>query len=242
MYRIGSLRKTDTKWYTELGLRWDISSINIFGVNVSFDASKYHQLNYEDIVKKITATIGAWKNRGLTLMGKFLIINSLIAALFTYKMSVLPKLSEMYIKRIEKLFNEFLWDGKHPKIALSTLQLNKSDGGLGLVNLRLKDEALKFAWVAILTEVDFVAQLAYYQLCGTIQSEIWLCNLQFEDVKSLFDTNKFCPQVLECWTKINYKQDIENRNEIMQQFIWYNSNIRREGKPFLFRKAYNDGL
>ena len=165
---MGSLRKTDAKWHTKLGLRWDISSINILGVNVSFDASKYHQLNYEDMVKKITATIGAWKNRGLTLMGKVLIINSLIAALFTYKMSVLPKLSEMYIKRIEKLFNEFLWDGKHPKIALSTLQLNKSDGGLGLVNLRLKDEALKFAWVAVLTEVDFVAQLAYYQLCGTI--------------------------------------------------------------------------
>ena len=77
---------------------------------------------------------------------------------------------------------------------------------------------------------------------GRINFHIWLCNLQFEDVKSLFDTNKFWPQVLECWTKINYKQDIENRNEIMQQFIWYNSNIRREGKPFLFRKAYNDGL
>ena len=28
LYRIGSLRKTDAKWYTKLGLRWDISSIN----------------------------------------------------------------------------------------------------------------------------------------------------------------------------------------------------------------------
>ena len=74
----------------------------------------------------------------MTLMGKVLIINTLMASLFVYKLQVLPILNDVMVKQIESIFTDFLWKGKRAKIPLGTMQKAKHEGGLGLVNIKFK--------------------------------------------------------------------------------------------------------
>ena len=50
-------------------------------------------------------------------------------------MQVLPVINESVIQEVESAIKEFLWKGKHEKIKLNVLQLKKTEGGLGLVNI-----------------------------------------------------------------------------------------------------------
>jgi hypothetical protein len=52
----------------------------------------------------------------LTLFGKVTIIKSLIVPQLTYLLSVLPNPGQNYLKDIDSLIFNFLWDNKPPKI------------------------------------------------------------------------------------------------------------------------------
>ena len=121
--------------------------MSILGVVVTTNNRLLLELNYGDIINKVNATLNVWCTQNLSLIGQVLIVNSLTGSLFTYKMQVLPSIPEPFITKIEALVVDFIWNGKKPKMMLSTMQLNKNQGGLGLINLRLKDESLKINWV-----------------------------------------------------------------------------------------------
>ena len=76
-----------------------------------------------------------------------LVINTLIASLFVHKMTVLPSIPEDIIQQVETVIQQFIWNGTKPKISLAALKIAKQSGGLGLVDLRKKDDALKVAWI-----------------------------------------------------------------------------------------------
>ena len=63
-----------------------------------------------------------WRKRNLSLIGKVMIINTLVASLFVYKMYTLPLMSIQLIKKLEKLCSNFIWNDRKPKIALTKLQ------------------------------------------------------------------------------------------------------------------------
>ena len=154
-------------------------------------------------------------------------------------MNVLPRISEKIVKKIESMIVDFIWNSRKPKIPLETLYLNRNDGGLGLVNLRIKDRSLKASWLTIIQEDDFVASLAYHNLNPMLGEDIWVCNLNKKDASELF--SGFWGNVYESWIDLNHAEP-ETANDIMNQFIWYNSFIRINNKTFMYEKAYKEGL
>ena len=73
-------------------------------------------------------------------------INSLVATLFAYKMAVLPTPPVEIFKTFKDICLDFIWDGRRPKIKFETLCTPKSHGGLGLVNLEMRNLAQKLHW------------------------------------------------------------------------------------------------
>ena len=127
---------------------------------------------------------------------------------------------------------DFLWNSKRPQISLEKLQQPKNLGGLALVNFRVKDDALKVAWLQILENDDFAKSCAMKTLKVKIGSNIWRCNLNKSDIKSVFQPS-FWRDVLLAWSKINYNYP-STQEEICKQIIWYNSFLRVKNKPFYF--------
>ena len=237
MYRIGSLRHSNAQLYNMDEFVWSSEDINVLGVTISHQ--DIMQKNYEPMIAKVKYTLQAWNNRGLSLIGKVHVVNTLIASLFVYKMMVLPMMPQRIIKCIENEIRDFIWNGKKSKIAYKILQNPKGAGGLELVNFRNKEVSLKATWPLILCKEDEYSKLVYsiMRLTG-LGEDIWRCHLQAEDVDHLKIQNQFWHDILKSWAEYNYYTEVRTEN----QLIWYNSKIRIRGKPFYWQDAYKQGL
>ena len=155
-------------------------------------------------------------------------------------MAVLPSLTEAQYKTCDNIFNDFLWNGKRPKIPLKQLQQSKYQGGLKLVNLRKKDIAIKSTWVKTLEADPKIRTLAHSFLCPALQQNIWKCNLRATDVDYVIDRidNPFWYDVLKAWCHVNYTNNIEEASRL----IWYNSLIRIDDLPIVWKKCIQKNL
>ena len=120
------------------------------------------------------------------------------------------------------------------------LQKNKWDGGAGLVNLRIKDDSLKTAWLSIISTDVMIEKFAYMALNDTMKSDIWKCNIAIKDVKATF-RDSFWRDVLIAWAKYNHEKPTD-RTSIMNQIVWYNSYLKVNEKLIFIKKAYVSGL
>ena len=165
LYRIGSLKHSNARFYTERNLNWSDGDLSILGVTITHDADRLMTANYQDLLVKSESILNAWKGRQLSLFAKVIVINTLVASLYVYKMSVLPLLSEKLISKFNGIIQKFLWNGRKPKISLAKLQNSKKFGGANLVNIELKDQSLKVAWVKNIQENEYICEFVYQALC-----------------------------------------------------------------------------
>ena len=237
LYRIGSLRHSSAAMYDISQVVWSCEDITVLGVTISHE--DVTQKNYDSIIEKAKNTLQCWENRGLSLIGKVQVVNTLVASLLVYKMMVLPQIPKLVCKKLENIIREFLWNGKKSKIAYNILQNQKDQGGLNLVNLKNKDTALKATWPKILAEESEYAKLVYSQMrCSEIGATIWRCSLKPEDVVKLKIKSQFWEDVLRSWCEYNWYKN----HRIENQYLWYNSNILVKGKPFFWADVYSKGL
>ena len=146
MYRIGSLRHSNAKIYTIKPLKWSDGDIEMLGVTIT---NAPHQSNkaFDLTIDKMQCVTNQWSSRNLTMMGKILIVNTLMCSLFTYQMSVLPCMCKNQYDRIDNIIKEYLWNGGKPKIPLKVLQNSTKYGRLKLANFRQKHISLHMQWV-----------------------------------------------------------------------------------------------
>ena len=171
----------------------------------------------------------------MSLIAKVNVVNTLIASLFVYKMTVLPRMSEKtLIKKLESIISSFIWSNKKAKIARGLLQSSKQSGGLGLVDLRKKDDALKISWIAILRQDQKYANLVYKLIHQDLEENVWQCNICESDVKFV-TKNPFWADVLRVWSKINYKDELSK-----SQVIWLNSMIKINGKTHFLERGISE--
>ena len=121
IYGIGSIAHTDAKLYTQKQLKWSSSSINTLRVEIFCDRIDLTQ-NYDHVINKMKSVSEIWYYRNLTISEKVLIINSLMASLFVYRMQMLPPPTKQQITDIDKVITEFLWKGKRAKLSLKILR------------------------------------------------------------------------------------------------------------------------
>ena len=237
LYRIGSLRHSSAQLYGLTEYAWSNTDIKVLGVIVTHE--DLVEKNYNCLHEKVKKTLNAWYNRGLTLLGKVQVVNTLIASLFVYKMMVLPIIPNYIVKQVDNQIRDFLWDKKKSKIAYNILQNPKDQGGLNLVNLVNKDKSLKATWPKILHEEQEYASLVYRSMrVSALGEDIWRCRISKQDVQKLGIDTPFWEDVLSSWSEYNYYKDFRIENQI----IWYNSQIRIRNKPFMWKDALSKGL
>ena len=103
------------------------------------------KLNYDEKKVKIKNIIQSWNKRSLTLFGKVTIIKSLIVPQLTYLLSVLPNPGQNYLKDIDSLIFNFLWDNKPPKIKREVILQKANQGGLNITDIYFSGS--KSCWI-----------------------------------------------------------------------------------------------
>ena len=219
-------------------MEWTNESINVLGIHIEHDTHQMTRSNYEKLLPKIKGILKTWRSRRLSLFGKILVVNTLVASLFNYKMAVLPEIPQDITSKIEEMIESFLWNNHKPKFSLRTLQCSKECGGADLINLNHRDMAIKTGWIDMLSKDKKSSKLVFNQINQTLNTELWQCNLQVDDIKYLGQEKGIDPfwiDVMKAWFRMN--PDCQRKD-----FIWWNSEIHINNKPIFWKNIYENGL
>ena len=102
---------------------------------------------WETIVDMSKRDLERWSKVSPTVYGKCLIAQAVIGGRTQYlaKVQGMPEKTEAVI---QKLIQNFLWDSEAvPRIAPNTLELLLEEGGLNLLNIRMRNEAIDIMWL-----------------------------------------------------------------------------------------------
>ncbi|XP_057452728.1 uncharacterized protein LOC130744569 [Lotus japonicus] len=106
---------------------------------------------WNPVLENMTAKLGLWSSRFLTLSGRLVLIKSVLNAIPLYYMA-LYKAPKGIIQRIERIMRRFLWGGPSGEnkimwIAWEDLCKGTRFGGLGVGFLEWKNKAMLLKWV-----------------------------------------------------------------------------------------------
>ena len=94
VYRMGSACDANAQQYILNKIKWSDKPVNLLGVTITDDSQEIEKLNTGEFLKKIESITSTWSYRGLSLMGKILVINTLIASLMIYKITCITSLKK----------------------------------------------------------------------------------------------------------------------------------------------------
>ena len=243
IYRIGSLANSNAKLYISREFQWTSKPLVILGLEISNDESQMYDNNYTELFKKVENVLHCWQMRSLSICGKIQVLNSLVASLFVYKLSVFPCFGQSMVKRLDKLFNSFIWDNKRPKVKLETLAAPRDNRRLGLVNMKVKDQSLKLQWIKGIMS-DPVSKMLAYELMGNkIGDLLWKCQFAKDDIRYILPqlSSEFWKDIVETWADTNFN-DLISSDQVLNQILWYNSNERKNGIPFCINQWRQKGI
>ena len=103
-----------------------------------------------------------------------------------YRLQVLETLSKEFFRTYRRVIQNFLWDGKSPKIAYDRLTKGYKAGGLKLADLQRKDATLKSKWVQMDWLENVSLNVIFDQLFQLEKLDRWSCNLNAKDIKKSF--------------------------------------------------------
>ena len=210
----------------------------ILGIYVDPDFEHMIRINYESLIQKTKRVLDKWNFRKLTLLGKIQVVNSLIVPLLTQKLSCLPTPTPEIFKAQKDLITKFIWNKAVPRISYVQLVQTLVKGGLKLTDMRAKDIALKSTWVK--KSLNTSSNLTWKELASEMLPDkldhIWEYNISFEDIRaSTWVKSELWKSIWSAWTRIHFKpmHEIQEIEDILNQKIRLNSNVRINGKPVL---------
>ena len=197
-------------------------SIRILGVHFSYDQEIVKGKNFLNVIESIENVIAVWRMRSLTLSGKITILKTLVMSkiVFISYLSCVPK---VIIEKLTEIHNDFLWDGKRPKIKHAALLSSYELGGLKSLDIEAKIKALQLTWVKRLYDGSLHSwkniPLFYINMHGT---EIFYPNLEIIPKNNM---PVFYKNIIKFWMEIASCNPV-TINSIIAQKLCYNTLIK----------------
>lgn len=117
-------------------------SIKLYGVHFAPDFQSTVQLSWDKTVGGLEATLAMWKIRNLPFLSqKRQVLHTFALSKLWYLAQILP-LPKPFQKRILRAASGFLWKGRLERLAWTETESPQHKGGLGLVSLGARAEAL----------------------------------------------------------------------------------------------------
>ena len=126
-------------------LKWlqSVEEMKIFGFFWMNTFQKMLEKNWEVSCEKLKKCLLGWGARHLpTLKQRVFVLQVFALSIIYYRAHLLPAPPDVVL-RVEKMVRRFLWRGWLEKIAFNSIMLKEGKGGLGLVNVGLKLNALQ---------------------------------------------------------------------------------------------------
>uniref|UniRef100_A0A669DNA9 Reverse transcriptase domain-containing protein n=1 Tax=Oreochromis niloticus TaxID=8128 RepID=A0A669DNA9_ORENI len=128
----------------------NVNQFTYLGIQIVPKLEEVVNHNYGPIMTDISKSVERWSSLQISLIGRINILkmNVLPKLLYLFQNIPLPPPSDFFLK-IRKLFNQFLWNNKRPRLRLSLLYLPFDAGGLQCPNM------VWYYWAAQLRTIMF---------------------------------------------------------------------------------------
>ena len=238
--------KTEAMWLgawrnrtdSPYNFKWPQEPIQALGIYFSYNSDAANNLNFAEKIIKLENTLKSWKRRKLTLHGRIKIVKTLGLSKLIYNTSVL-EIPVNYVKEINRISFEFIWEGKPPKIKRKTIIANISHGGLKMMDFELMDKALKIAWIKRITDQNDPAWKVIPEFTTAQYGGLpFLTNCQY-DTKNLNLDNlpPFYRTLLKYWQEYNTIKFAEEHH-IQDKIIWNNSRVLIGNQPIFYKPLF----
>ena len=115
-------------------IKW-VDEIKILGLYFKSNITNITELNLDKKLVLLENDIAQWKRRHITPIGKITVIKSLLIAKLVHIFMALPNPSNKYIKRIEAILYNFLWNNKPDRIKRTKIVQSYEFDGLQMIDL-----------------------------------------------------------------------------------------------------------
>ena len=230
---MGSLKNTFQNVYN---IKVNTTCIKCLGIYLGHDKDECFRRNWINTMKDMEKLFESWKKRKLTIFGKCEVINTLAISKLIYTASILPLPPTDYIKDINKLIYNFLWNSRD-RIKRNTLIGPVKSGGIGIVDIETKFKALKASWIPRLYKGN---GSTYSFLCDILYkhsiSMNYLLKCNETKVLSVSFLPQFYKDVIISFNECKKLTPIQNMStcSFFQQPIWMNRYFVHKGKTIYF--------
>ena len=200
--------------------------IKILGVCFSYNEEIFKEKNYTEVIKKMERVLAIWRWRNLSLSGKIMVFKSLVFSKIIF-ISFLNKVPNGILKKIQEIQQDFIWNGKTPKVKHNALIANYENGGLKSLDILAKFESLRLSWVRRLYDENYHPwkNIPLKMIHQQFNQNIFYPNVQ---IKFSNDFPKFYHEIAKSWSKMT--QEPLTYNSVLSQTVWLNNYIRIDGK------------
>ena len=200
-----------TNNFTSLGINYDVT-----------DLENITQLNIEPKLLDMERLIRIWQLRNLTLIGKIIIIKSLLVSKFIHILLSLPSPNECLFVKIESIFEKFLWNGGPPKFRKQILEHTVAEGALQYPNIRKIDATMKISWFKrIYKSKEGWASIPHMYNMGNIY--VFGDMYQKKLIREI--PNIFWNDTVKALMRLTDQNVYHSKESLLTMPLWYNSKI-----------------
>ena len=237
---IGSLKYSTRAIKTKWKLSWGDTQFKLLGLIFDVDLEKMIELNFNEKLKKVKNSLSHWKKRILTPIGRITVVKSILIPLFIHCFTSLPMPNNSFLKTLNDLLYDFIWDGK-TKIKRTIVIKTYKEGGLNMIDIYSYIYCLKIKWLKkFVNNSDGKCYKLIYSLF---------------DIDKLFNTGKlFCDfvinklrnafwiDVLKAYSIFIDKLCINSAEQLLQMPLFYNQKLMMGNKHYFIKNMYDKGF
>ena len=240
---IGSKKGSNEVLCKEYKMNWvGVNHFNYLGVTLCTDLNAIVNVNYTTTMQAITKQIHHWSKRFLTVLGRIVVVKSLLVPKLNHLVLSLPSPDNNVISELNSTFHHFIWGGKIDRISRNQMALPCNKGGTGMVQLESFIKALKITWIRRILKYDNNSKI--YNLFKVNAVE---CNFDYSSHdywKYVIEKcqNSFWKNVFTAWRDYTFLLVPTNRAQVLSSSIWNNINIKVGNKSVLYRAWDDHGI
>ena len=209
-------------------MKWTNRNVKYVGIYVGNENPALQTFN--EIIPKMKRRLNFWKPLRLPPLAKARVIEIYLASKLFYALNFYP-LPSIHEKDVTDAFLDYITfpkNGTIPQISRKEMEKLREDGGLKLINIKLKSQTPKVHWlIRLITEDTLKVQLALFNsLIGTQSGQLAGQDIIFAEnsfVKRILRTdNEFYKEALDGITKLERGK---HYTDIKMENVFYNPMI-----------------
>ena len=216
----------------------EVNKIYSLGTWFFTNTETINAFNYDCKYKQFKSVLKYWEQKHLNILEKIKIIKTYALSKLNYIMSSL-EINEPFVQNLQKDINNFIWDGKKPKIRQKVAYQNIQKGGLAIPNIENLVKANRAMWIKRLLSPNNRSSQYLSMFIPKIKINHFVkCNYDPKDLPQ--GIPNFYHQILFAW--FSFKRDPTTPLEVRREIIVLNRYISIDNQYFYNKKLILNNL